>query len=601
MRLLAISVGLVVSIGAASAADPNDNASEKAALAANVVRALEAEAEGDFLERQRLLREVSSQSDYAPAHWHRGEVKEDDGSWRSVQTSIDFAADDRLLNEYEQRRASLFDNMANHFAIARWCAERGLLAQSRAHLSRVIQFDPDNSAARRALGFQLIGGEWISPEELSAVAQRAGWAQESLRKYHSTAIAIARKTSSSSAKIREKGTAELMALDEPSAIPAIEAKLETITEAGAKLVVDWLANIDAVESSQALARYSIFHPRPSIRKAATQHLKERPLHDFVPDVLGMLTSPVSTMLVPTFDQDGDLTGYRQAFAQEKFDQTDFLIFDRTIERTRVRLPTQTRSPFVNLREMVNELERAVDDSVMQFASGEASNRNAFVERANAQVEFRNARVSELLSVIADREFTGDVNEMWDWWDDFNETKYQAYKPERYRRSGLTFRVPEYDRPSCECFVAGTPVVTRRGLKPIERVVVGDSVLSRDVQSGELTWKPVLRATTRPPEVTSTISVGDEVFRCTPGHLFWISGKGWQKASQIEAGDIMHGAGEPMVVTATGRSTPRPTFNLEVADFRSYFVGKSMVMTHDVTPRRQNRETVPGRSALAKAP
>ena len=44
---------------------------------------------------------------------------------------------------------------------------------------------------------------------------------------------------------------------------------------------------------------------------------------------------------------------------------------------------------------------------------------------------------------------------------------------------------------CKCFVAGTPVHTSDGLKPIEEIKVGDLVAARSDVDGHTSWKPVL--------------------------------------------------------------------------------------------------------------
>jgi hypothetical protein len=43
-----------------------------------------------------------------------------------------------------------------------------------------------------------------------------------------------------------------------------------------------------------------------------------------------------------------------------------------------------------------------------------------------------------------------------------------------------------------CFVAGTLVHTDQGLRPIETIQAGDGVLSRDSQTGQQTYKPVVQ-------------------------------------------------------------------------------------------------------------
>ena len=49
-----------------------------------------------------------------------------------------------------------------------------------------------------------------------------------------------------------------------------------------------------------------------------------------------------------------------------------------------------------------------------------------------------------------------------------------------------------------CFAAGTNVWTLAGPQAIEKIQVGNRVLAQDVETGELTYKPVLAVTTRAP-------------------------------------------------------------------------------------------------------
>lgn len=582
------------------AADPAPKDANFDVAAANVADALQAEAEGDFLARQRLLAEADQAVDFAPAKWHQGMLKAADGTWVDIETSMESVGQDVALAEYERRRAGLTDNLQNHLTLAQWCAQQKLLDQSRSHLARVLSIDPDNVVARRALGYQLVNGEWISPEELLEIVERTENARESMRQFGSKLTAIGRRMKGTK-RNQEVALEELAAIDDPQAVPAVEAVFATALLEPTLVAIEWLDQHDTVEASQALARFSLFHPEEKARYDAASRLSERPLHDFVPDLLTMLASPVNTMIVPVFDRNGDFSGYQQAFAQEKFDQTELVLVNRRFVRDSISLRTTenfARGPMARVanRAITEQLNEMVEEGLREFSRMEASTRSQALQRDNAQQEQRNARVAEVLSQVAAKEFSGEAREMWEWWDAYNETAYQEYKPERYRRTSLADRVPQYlvESPrTCECFVAGTKVVTRRGMKKIDEVAVGDTVLSRNVGSGELSWKPVLAATNRPPENTLTIKTGDESFTCTTGHLFWVSGKGWKKASELIAGDILHAAKEPAIVEQVIRHKVLPTFNLEVADNGTYFVGKSMVMTHDVTPRRHNRDSVPG--------
>ena len=136
-----------------------------------------------------------------------------------------------------------------------------------------------------------------------------------------------------------------------------------------------------------------------------------------------------------------------------------------------------------------------------------------------------------------------------------------------------------------------------GTRTIEKIAVGDLVLSRDVETGRIEWKPVLQATQRDPAETRNLVLGNEEYCCSNGHLFWVSGKGWQRASQLSPGDVLHGAERPTQVVSNRPGKKETTYNLEVADNANYFVGEQRILSHDVTRRRANRQRVPGEQLL----
>lgn len=223
---------------------------------------------------------------------------------------------------------------------------------------------------------------------------------------------------------------------------------------------------------------------------------------------------------------------------------------------------------------------------------------------NRRIQIRNDRIGNLVAVVGNVSYNGDVKELWSWWDLHNETAYQDFKLSRYQSYQNEYVIPApttFGGQSAsfgaqfagECFVAGTPIVTQRGMKAIDEISVGDVVLSRNITTGELDWKPVLRTTQRPPEPTVILSAGGEQLQCTTGHLFWVSGVGWKKASDLQPGNWMHGAREPITLDKVSTASDEATFNLDVADFGTYFVGNSMLLSHDVKPRAANRETFPG--------
>ncbi|HND81660.1 MAG TPA: polymorphic toxin-type HINT domain-containing protein [Accumulibacter sp.] len=84
-----------------------------------------------------------------------------------------------------------------------------------------------------------------------------------------------------------------------------------------------------------------------------------------------------------------------------------------------------------------------------------------------------------------------------------------------------------------CFVAGTPVWTDRGLVPIEKLKIGDLVLSKSEITGEKAYKRVVRTFRTEDQEIRTINIEGalnedgsdrliEYFFTTPNHPFWVN-------------------------------------------------------------------------------
>ncbi len=622
-----------------TAADPvtatTESSDEAYQLAA---QALSAEAEGDFIARQRLLREAELlDGNCALARSMKNELRFAE-EWVSVPQFVDKFATDPLLAEYEQQRGQGELTADQHFSLGQWCAQNKLLLQAYGHLNRALQIDRIHVPAMRALGYQQMGSEWISPAQLQLAQSQADEARLSIAKFRDQVRDIQELLTSSRRAQRDEGREKLLELQDPAAIAAVDVMLSNSTVEVAKVVVEWMAALDAVRSSQVLSRFALLHPNTDLRREATEALKTRPMHDYVPQLIDMTVSPVATMLVPVFERDGTLAGYRQAFTQETATQTNLIVFDASYERFNVVLNPaagDSTDTFVVGRRN-SAINAPLERSITRAAATETNQRQAIAQRDNAAIVARNTRIAELLGSISDEEIPATPNGIWQWWDKQNESQTQGSKATNFNRQAISRAVPRYQelrysRPSnyqalpppspeqlaarrqmltrlvsgdiqrAECLVAGTPVMTIRGLRAIESIRTGDLVLTRDIQSGALSWKPVVDDTQRAPESIREIRLSSQTIRCTGGHLFWVSGTGWSKASELKAGDVLHTAEEPTVVAGVKAVAAEPTFNLVVADNSNYFVGPELVLTHDVTARESTRVRVPGLNDLVVSP
>ncbi len=130
-------------------------------------------------------------------------------------------------------------------------------------------------------------------------------------------------------------------------------------------------------------------------------------------------------------------------------------------------------------------------------------------------------------------------------------------------------------PSRSCFVAGTPLLTPSGSKPIEEFRVGDEILSRSEHDPEgfVLVQRVERVFIRVARVLALRVRGREI-RTTWEHPFYALGKGWISASEIRPGDkLLSHDGQWIGVDAiTDLKEFATVYNLRVSSCHTYFVG-----------------------------
>ncbi|TVX92499.1 polymorphic toxin-type HINT domain-containing protein [Paenibacillus agilis] len=89
-----------------------------------------------------------------------------------------------------------------------------------------------------------------------------------------------------------------------------------------------------------------------------------------------------------------------------------------------------------------------------------------------------------------------------------------------------------------CFSAGTKIQTEDGYKAIEDIEVGDKVLAKSEETGELAYKEVEETFQRVAEETYHVTVKDKVFVTTEEHLFWVPDIGWVETIDLNVGDLL---------------------------------------------------------------
>lgn len=157
-----------------------------------------------------------------------------------------------------------------------------------------------------------------------------------------------------------------------------------------------------------------------------------------------------------------------------------------------------------------------------------------------------------------------------------------------------------------CFVAGTLVETEDGLRPNEEIQVGDLVWAREEETGEEALKPVLgliRLHDRIIWDLETVSETGQVqtFGTTDDHPWWVEGHGWKRTDELSPKDILVTlSGEKVsILSVTNTTIIEPTFNFEVADYNTYFVGESKVWVHNADSCAVSFKTIVESDKVAK--
>ncbi len=197
------------------------------------------------------------------------------------------------------------------------------------------------------------------------------------------------------------------------------------------------------------------------------------------------------------------------------------------------------------------------------------------------VDRSNARVIQTLRATTGQDLGKDREAWRKWW---TEERGYAYEPPAPRprhdlttdESGPTY----YDNVHLSCFAAGTPVRTLAGPRPIESVQVGDQVLTQDLRTGALSYRPVVEAPHNKPDRLYRIDLGRDAIKATGIHRFWKAGQGWVMARDLKAGDVVRGLGGVATVESVEPAGVEAVYNLRVLGAESYFAGESGLLVHD---------------------
>jgi hypothetical protein len=564
-----------------------------------VQAALQAEVDATFTSRAELLEQALARDpNHAPARWQSGFVQRD-GKWSPYiagETQVELSS---VVRQYWAQRSRSAHTSQDQLALANWCRRHKLFEQERAHLVAALELavDPNDARLRSRLGFERVGTRWIDRQQAKRAAQQAREQLQAFQRWRSKLEPISTGLASSNAQTRDAAEARLREIDDPSALPAMEAVLSAQDMATAHLLLDVYANMPSHRSAAALARQAAFSPWVTVRQSAAVKLRARPPEQYAPELISLLETPIESRL-DVYVRNSTLS-LTQTFMRETYGAQQVAVVESATPLNTV--PLGFRPSFIDVGERLSRYSLLIAEISAMFDDDgtSPSQRSQQVDAHNAATDQLNDRVCAALSAATGIDLPAQPNRWWQWWQDYNDLYPADEKPIE-----STYRREEEDsvamvvtaRQSSSCLAAGTTVWTDRGPVPIETVQVGDLALAKHPETGELAYKPVLRTTVRPSGALLNVTVGGESFLATGGHTFWVSGQGWLKIRDVEPGMQFHGATEPAALERLEPAAGEPVYNVVVADFHTYFVGASMILSHDPTFAEPTDTLVPGLGA-----
>ncbi len=611
---LGVLAGILLGIHFTSSGRADTLAERNRTASRMVDEALCDEIKGANAHRDGMLSIALEKSpDHARARWHSGYVARRN-KWVKYNELPGITADDTRYAAYRFAREKAGETVAGQLNLANWCSRRKLVDQERAHLTRVLDLEPNHAEARRRLGFRRIDGTWLSAKEIAEANERARKAAAATKEWAPKLVAIRDGLLQESRHRRDAARKRLLAIDDPDAVTAIESVFCRHSEEMAEYGVRVLAGIKGHDASSGLARQAVFSPSERIRKTAAEKLRGREMFDYVPALLSAMGSQIQSRAQLYTAPNGRLV-YQHMFVREGKDQNKVSVFETQYRNT---VLSSSNPAEVAASRQILAWQRQLD-AAMKARAFEMD-----VARQNARIQQFNNRVCEVLTTVTGEKIEPTPEKWWKWWNERNEVFFEGEKPvqasyrsvevayaDPLRREVLPPASPESEpaprptprpprrprRPSVlsmsDCLVAGTPVWTNTGSVAIEKIRPGDLVLSQDPETGELAYKPVLRTTTRSPGPLVKIRADEATIRCSGGHPFWISGAGWVKAREIKPGTPLHAVEGTLQVFSVKTEGNERTYNLIVADFHTYFAGEAMVLSHDNTIRQPTDAIVPG--------
>ncbi len=499
------------------------------------------------------------------------------------------------------------------------------------------------------MGYKKLGERWVKPEELAAERQDADRQRKADKQWKSRLDRIRDGLDSRDKAKRARAEESLAEVKDPRAVPMIWTALLRGGEKSQLAAVTTLAEIDTRAAATALAALAIYSQSPQVRNRATKKLAERDLRDFAGKLIGLVQKPFEYEVKPTngpdspaklvLKQDKTETTYTyqlpgvdpsslpryfgSSVAFDPFSPQNLMMASMAAGAYNYGYPGgnigamsgfgagrgMANNPGTNLIVGTYAMAALRDLQVGMAVARDMQLTNLYLQRkleqdiqivemTNKTIKQLNERVLPVLKEVTGEDFGVEPEKWKKWWAiELGYLSESDSDSKTEKTSGAAGREPVNQT----CFAAGTLVHTASGRQPIERVEIGDLVLSQNTTTGVLSFQPVTAIRQRKSIPLLRVSIDGETLTATASQRFWKPGEGWTMARQLrpECRLRAHAAIAKFLQTTT--ADPQSAFSFEVAENHDFFVGAKALLVHDaglVEPALAPFDQVPDLTTLA---
>jgi RHS repeat-associated protein len=133
-----------------------------------------------------------------------------------------------------------------------------------------------------------------------------------------------------------------------------------------------------------------------------------------------------------------------------------------------------------------------------------------------------------------------------------------------------------------CFAEGTLVYSKESLVPIEKINIGDSVYSYNLDAEKVELSKVINVLKQQTNGIYELSAAKEKVLVTAEHPFYVEGKGWVTVKDLKPNDKLRTSTGEQVKVDTVKMMDKKieVYNIEVDGNHNYFVTSSFILVHN---------------------